>query len=132
MKKTGFRKKVKYITVLALAAMALSTSLCAAGPKVVILLEPELFNFGGQPTLMPQKIKPLLESFGIDAVEITADQMNDASYFNTDRFSMIIMLYGNAFPLVGYDNLKKFHADGGALVVNGIPFSHPAERVGDK
>ena len=115
-----------------IVSMLIAFSSFAAQPRVAVLVEPHLFNFAGQLALSPQKISPMLKGFGIDSVDITADQMNDAAYFNTDNFSVIVLAYGNAFPLVGYENLKKFHSMGGCMVVNGIPFSHPAQREDDR
>ncbi|AQQ70604.1 hypothetical protein SMSP2_00958 [Limihaloglobus sulfuriphilus] len=100
----------------------------AETPKIAVLVEKDMINFAGQPTLLPHRIKDILAEYGIDSVEIDVQKMADKSYFNTDNFTIIILAYGNAFPLTGYENLRDFHTNGGCLVVNGIPFTHPAEK----
>ena len=107
-------------------------SLAWAGSDVAVLVEPGLANFGGQLSLMAQKVKPMLEARGIECIEITAEQMADEKYFNTLNFSVVVMVYGNAFPLDAYENLRNFHSKGGSLVVNGIPFCHPNKLQGSK
>ncbi len=122
-------KKNPFLYFAVLIILLSSNILFGSSAKVAIVVEPELMNFAGQLSLQSHKVKSMIEPYGINTVEITADQMADPEFFNTENFSVIVMTYGNAFPLVGYKNLRKFHKNGGCLVVNGIPFTHPAERT---
>ncbi|MCX5634378.1 MAG: GxGYxYP family putative glycoside hydrolase [Planctomycetota bacterium] len=124
-------KRNFFISIVLFLPAALSTGACAEA-RVAILVEPDLVNFAGQPCLLAQNVKGMLEAGGIESVEINAAQMADHNLFNKDKFEVAVLTYGNTFPLVAYENLRKFQMQGGGLVLNGIPFCHPAEKVRGK
>jgi hypothetical protein len=115
--------------LLILVVIAIFSVISTAGmAKTAVFVEKDMINFAGQPTLLPHRIKDILTDYDIESVEINAEKLADKNYLNTDNFTIVILAYGNAFPLTGYENLRDFHAAGGCLVVNGIPFTHPAEQ----
>lgn len=105
-----------------------------AGPltqevKVAVLLEPELPVYAGQLSLQPARVKPILEAAGIPSVNLSADEVADPAVFNADTFTVLVVPYGNSFPVNTAENMRAFRVRGGCLVTNGIPFCHPAEFV---
>ncbi len=96
---------------------------------VAVLVEPELGVFAGQLSLTPGRVKPILAEAGIAAVELTAAEVADPAVFNYDKYKLLAVPYGNAFPVNVAENLRAFRERGGGLLMNGIPFCHPAEYV---
>ncbi len=117
--------------VCSVAALFAATGILpAAEPKVAILVESEFPSFGPA-VVPPARTGALLTEYGIASTNITVEQLSNPSFFNTDRFTVLVLTYGNTFPLEGQKSLKKFLANGGCLVVNNLPFSRPAERTKD-
>ncbi len=113
------------------AAVALVLVAGAWAGDVAVLVEPGMVRYGGMPALPSSRIAPLLGECGIEAEGIDARQASDPKQLNARRYAVLVMPYGNAFPLPAFDNLRAFHR-GGCLVLNGVPFCHPCERVEDK
>ncbi len=114
--------------MIALMLMGLVTG---AGPaEVAVLVEPGMVNYGGMPSLRPERIPALLADCGIKATAISADEAADPQVLNTTRFAAIVLPYGNAFPLPAFENLRAFHRAGGCLVMSGVPFCHPCAPTG--
>ena len=85
--------------------------------------------YGGTPSLPPFKMIEMLAQYGIEAQALSAAELSDSANFNAQRFTMLVMPYGNAFPAKAFNNLRKFHAAGGCLVMNGVPFCHPCVKT---
>ncbi|MHC4251794.1 MAG: hypothetical protein ACYS9X_21960 [Planctomycetota bacterium] len=99
--------------------------------KVAVLVEPGMVACGGTPGVPPGKIAALLKRHGLradelDVADITGGELEPA------RYPVLVVAYGNAFPLPAFPALCAYHAKGGCLVLNGVPFCHPCEREGGK
>jgi len=92
--------------------------------KVAVMVEPGMVYFG-IPTLPATRIVPALAKLGIAAQALTAAQVADPKSFNAQRYTVLVMPYGNNFPLPAFENIRAFHRAGGGLVMKGVAFCHP-------
>lgn len=59
-------------------------------------------------------------------VYVDARQLGDASGFNRERFDLLVLPYGETFPLAAWDTVQKFLANGGDMLsVGGYAFRSP-------
>lgn len=119
-------------TVLAVAGIALANLAWAQGqeqpepqPSVAVLVQPGMVLYGGAPAVRVEGLPGVLSSWGLPAVGLTSAQVADRTEFSAERFAVLVVPYGNAFPLPAYENLRAFHRAGGCLVTTGVPFCHP-------
>jgi len=110
------------------AAVLLVLAATAWAADVAVLVEPGMVRYGGMPALPASGIAPLLGECGIEAEALDVAAAADPKRLSTRRFAVLILPYGNAFPLPAFDNIRAFHRAGGCLVLNGVPFCHPCER----
>ena len=96
-----------------------------APPRVAVFVESGFPVYGGTPSLPPFKMIEVLVQHGIEAQALSAAELSDSTNFNAKRFTVLVMPYGNAFPVIAYENLHKFHKAGGCFVTTSIPFFNP-------
>ncbi len=63
----------------------------------------------------------LAQSLGVthQIVYVDAEQLADAASFNRDRFDLLVLPYGESFPLACWDTVQRFLANGGDLLTVG-------------
>jgi hypothetical protein len=88
-----------------------------------------LVPVGGTPALPPPKIVEVLRQYGIEAEPLSAAELSDYAVLNTQRYAVLVMAYGNGFPKSALKTIRAYHAAGGCLVMNGVPFCHPCDKV---
>jgi hypothetical protein len=98
-------------------------------PKVAVLVEKGLVPVGGTPALPPSRIVGVLRQYGIEAEPLSAAELSDYAVLNTRRYAVLVMAYGNGFPKSALKTIRAYHAAGGCLVMNGVPFCHPCDKV---
>lgn len=98
--------------------------------KIAVLFEPGMAVIGGTPSLPESRMLEMFDQLGLPSAAVNVEQASDPEYLNTDRYRLIVMPYGNAFPANAYENIRRFHADGGGMILNGIPFCHPCDKSG--
>jgi len=101
----------------------------AASPRVAVFVEEGFPTDGGTPSLPAFQMVEVLAQHGIEAQTLSTAQLSDPAILNAQRITVLVMPYGNAFPKIAFNNLRKFHAAGGCLVMNGVPFCHPCVQV---
>lgn len=101
-----------------------------AGGGVGVLSDPGMLYYGGVPALPPERLVGLLEEAGVQARALSCAQVADPKTFSIEDFAVLVLPYGNSFPLPAYDNLRAFHRAGGCLVMTGVPFCHPCTPTG--
>ena len=101
----------------------------AASPRVAVFVEEGFPTDGGTPSLPAFQMVEVLAQHGIEAQTLSTAQLSDPAILNAQRITVLVMPYGNAFPKIAFNNLRKFHAAGGCLVMNGVPFCHPCVKV---
>ena len=115
------------LALLAISAFAVARG-AAPDADVAVLVEPGMVRYGGTPALPANRVVAALAEAGIRADKLTAKQAADPGRLNPKRCTVLVVAYGNAFPLPAFENLRAFHRAGGCLVLNGVPFCHPCER----
>lgn len=114
---------------LVLLVFGLAAASATRAPRVAVLVEEGLPTYGGTPALPPFKIVETLAQHGIEARALSAAELADPAILNAQRVTVLVLPYGNAFPKPAFANLRAFHAAGGCLVMNGVPFCHPCDKV---
>jgi hypothetical protein len=109
-----------------------TTETSATPPCVAVLVEKGLVPIGGTPALPPSKIVELLRQYGIEAEPISATELADRAVLNAQRYTVLVIAYGNGFPRPAFNTIRAYHAAGGCLVMNGVPFCHPCDKVDGK
>jgi hypothetical protein len=85
-------------------------------------------EYGGMPSLIPSRIAPLLQAYGISAEPLDVEALVEPGNLTPEKFPVFVLPYGNAFPEVARQTLRAYKAAGGSLVLNGVPFTHPREE----
>jgi hypothetical protein len=99
---------------------------------VAVFVEDGFPMYGGMPALPPPEMVAVLRRRGIEAETLSVKELSDSNLLNAGRVTVLVMPYGNAFPKPAFANLRAFHAAGGCLVMNSVPFCHPCEMVKGK
>lgn len=73
----------------------------------------------------------LSKNFSITYLD--SDKLSDKKYFNSDKFNLLILPYGEAFPYKAFSSMKEYLFEGGGLVnVAGRPFWVPMDKTDGK
>jgi hypothetical protein len=110
------------------AAFLLLLAAVACAADVAVLVEPGMVRYGGTPAISPARVAPVLREFGIEAATLSARRAASPDWLNTRRITVLVLPYGNAFPLSAFEQIRAFHRAGGCLVGAGVPFTHPCRR----
>ena len=95
--------------------------------RVAVLVDDALPVLSGAPALPPFQAAAALRRHGIPATELSAADLDSPEKLNASQFRVLVLWNGNAFPQAALANLRVFHAAGGSLVLNGVPFTHACE-----
>ncbi len=98
-------------------------------PRVAVFFEPGFPFYNATPFASPRAIAGNLKAIGLDADLLDGAALTDANRFNLAHYDALVLPYGNTFPQPAFRNLQAFHRAGGALVVTGIPFTHPVANA---
>ena len=98
-------------------------------PRVAVFFEPGFPFYNVSAFTSPRTVAQNLKVVGLetDLLDITA--LSDANRFNLGRYDALVLPYGNTFPQAAFGNLQAFHKAGGALILSGIPFTHPVTNA---
>lgn len=99
--------------------------------RVAIFFEPGFPFYNATPFTSPRAITQDLKAIGLGADLLDAKALSDVR-FNVARYDAVVLPYGNTFPQAAFRNLQAFHHRGGALILSGIPFTHPVANVSAK
>ena len=86
--------------------------------------------YGAPDTLVPERLLLTLQEIGIHAEILNATTLSDLTRFNAQKYTTLIHIYGNTFPLIAAENIRQFHRDSGSILATGVPFCHPSVAVG--
>ncbi len=129
------RSYVRGVLVLAFVASSISAAYSGepvSDATVAVLVEPGMVVYDGTPALAPKSIPSLLTAQGLRAKALTVDEILEPGVLTPEAYPVLVVPYGNAFPLPAFDVLRAYHAAGGCMVLNGIPFCHPCEKAEGK
>lgn len=107
--------------------------LCLATPfvfsstpkKIAIFYQPGFPYYIVSWAVSPSQMAEFMRKVGLDAELLSLEELSDPDKFNFRRYSILVHLYGNTFPLSAVENIIKFHKDGGSIIATGVPFCHP-------
>jgi hypothetical protein len=99
-----------------------------AQPKVAVLVEAGMIAASGTPSISPVRIASVLQSCGIPAQNISVNDIL-AGKLTFGEYPVLVLPYGNGFPLAAYDALRSYHASGGCFIMSDVPFTHPLVLV---
>lgn len=97
-------------------------------PRVAVFVESGFPYYGVNPQTSPSEIVIRLRESGIHAELVREAVLADTAYFNSRTFSALVLPYGNTYPKKALAAIRTFHQAGGAMVLSGIPFTHPVVR----
>ena len=97
-------------------------------PRVAVFFEPGFPYFGVSSQIAPQEIARRLRESGISAETVGESALSDTTRFNAQAYAALVLPYGNTYPGKAFTGMRAFHRAGGALIVSGIPFTHPVTR----
>lgn len=98
-------------------------------PRVAVFFEPGFPFYNASPFTSPRAVAGDLKAIGLESDLLDINALADANRFNTVRYDALILPYGNTFPQAAFGNMQAFHRAGGAMVVTGIPFTHPVANA---
>ncbi len=101
-----------------------------ASPKIAIFRERDFPYYMANHAVRPQDIAEWLHEAGLEADLLGAAELADPDRFNARRYWLLIHPYGNTFPLMAVENIRRFHAAGGCIASPGVPFCHPCVAEG--
>jgi hypothetical protein len=107
-----------------LAPFALAQNEVQKALRVAIFFEPGFPFYNATPFTSPRAIAQNLKAIGFEADLLDVEALS-GSRFNVARYDALILPYGNTFPQAAFKNLQAFHHNRGALILSGIPFTHP-------
>jgi len=114
-----------------LLSLLILSSTSIPGASVAIFDGGADFPYYGAPDMLePERLAANLEKIGIQADILDAAELSDPEKFNIQRYTTMIHIYGNTFPLVAAENIRKFHQAGGSILTTGVPFCHPCVAMG--
>lgn len=111
----------------------MSVSTAAASSSVAVFYEKDFPFYLSDKRADPREVMGWLRNSGIDAKTISAAGLSDHERFNIDRYKVLLLVYGNPFPLEAVPNVVKWRKDGGSIVSLGaVPFCHRVVRENGK
>lgn len=96
--------------------------------RVAIFSQDGFPRYGVGWALAPDTLASDLKQMGIEAELLGVEALADPARFSTDKFAVLVMLYGNNHPDAAFANTIAFHKSGGSLITTGIPYTHAIAR----
>ncbi len=103
----------------------ISLAFPSTSAKIAVFYEPGFPYYIASWALSPPRLKEFMEKVGLNVDLVNLKDLSNPQKFNTQRYAILVHLYGNTFPLSAVDNIIQFHKEGGSLIATGVPFCHP-------
>lgn len=97
--------------------------------RVAVFYEPNFPYFGVNSQTSPPEIARRLRENGVPAETLGEEALANPAKFNAAHYAALVLPYGNAYPDKAFGTMQTFHRAGGALILSGIPFTHPIART---
>jgi hypothetical protein len=101
----------------------------AKATRVAIFFEPDFPYFGVNSQTSPPELARRLRECGVQAEVLGEDALSDRQRFNATTYAALVLPYGNTYPDKAFAAMRAFHQAGGALILSGVPFTHPVART---
>lgn len=116
-------------TTLSVSEAGFSAQEVSKAPRVAVFFEPGFPYYGVNPQTSSREIVRRLRESGVRAELLGEDALSDTTRFNAHLYAALALPYGNTCPAKAFAAIRAFHQAGGALILSGIPFTHPVARV---
>ena len=118
------------IKVAALCSIAIPTVSLALSPHPVVgvFAQQGFPYYMESPLLNPAEIASDLNHLGIQTRKLDVKALCNPAVLNVRNVAILILPYGNTFPVAAMPNLIRYHREGGCLVTTGVPFTHTVVR----
>lgn len=104
----------------------ISPFLFAKGERIAVFYQPGFPYYMTSWEITPSSLADFLREAGLKKVDlVNLRDLSDPERFNAQRYSILIHIYGNSFPLTALENILRFHKEGGSIISTGVPFCHP-------
>lgn len=113
---------------LADSSVGTSAQQLSKAPRVAVFYEPGFPYYGVHSQTDPRRIARRLSESGVPAEVLGENALSDTKHFNATTFAALVLPYGNSYPDKAFAAMRAFHMAGGALILTGIPFTHPVAR----
>jgi len=101
----------------------------APEPATVAIFQEKGFpRYNAAYAIRPEELKKALEGAGIQAALLSVEHLSDTDQFTTERFPLLVNLYGEAFPVEAIAALRQHRSAGGAMVHTSVPFGRIYKR----
>ena len=116
------------LTLVLLGGVVLQTPLVSAEKekiKVAVLCDSALEGSEGAADTDVEALCKLYSDGGYDVTKLNVKEFADESVLSVEAFDVVVLPYGDAFPLSGITSFKKFVSDGGRVItLGGYAFSN--------
>ncbi len=93
--------------------------------KIAVLCDSALEGSGGAADTDVEALCKLYTDGGYDVTKLNVKEFADESVLSAEAFDVVVLPYGDAFPLSGITSFKKFVANGGKVItLGGYAFSN--------
>jgi hypothetical protein len=103
----------------------------AAPPRVAVFSQSDFPFYNAASNVSPMAVAADLRKAGVAADVLDAAALADPATLNARRYAVVVLPYGNTYPLEAFANLKTFHQAGGGFILSGVPFTHGVARGKD-
>ena len=105
-----------------------STTTETESSMIAVLVEPGLPAYGGTPTLAPETIVALFAQYGLKAQAVSVAEIEAGKMGGPAKSPVLVLPYGNSYPVSAVPALRAFHDAGGCMVLSGVPFTQACQR----
>src|SRR5690606_3373667 len=92
---------------------------------VAILRDPSLPMLFAPASLEPEDIAEAFSRVGIETAFVSTSEIAAEGFLTADRWKLLVLPHGGAFPEKAAPQLEAFRAQGGAIVHSGPPWAQP-------
>jgi hypothetical protein len=120
----SYARKFPRWELVALILFCSVIGLASASNRIAVFSQPGFPIYNEAQLVSATRIAETLKRSGLPVDLLDTAQLADPNQLNASNYAALIMPYGNDYPSVAFENIRRFHHDGGSLVLSGIPFTH--------
>ncbi len=123
------------LTIIILGGVVMQTPFASAENgkiRIAVLFDNVLAGSEGAADTDVEALCKLYTDAGYDVKKLNVKEFADESVLSADAFDVVVLPYGDAFPLSGITSFKKFVAKGGKVItLGGYAFSNVLDTEGE-
>src|SRR5690606_8674509 len=122
---TGVLRAIRLPTLPIAKILALTLATRQSSAPVAILRDPSLPTLFAPASLEPEDIAEAFSRVGIETAFVSTSEIAAEGFLTADRWKLLVLPHGGAFPEKAAPQLEAFRAQGGAIVHSGPPWAQP-------